>query len=228
MTFILPGGVGQLFAKTAVPPSAWNPASVYVTSPPATFYTNNRTIVGGLPGTGAHVNDCKGTLVRSTGKYYFEVQIPAIDPTVRTQSIGVVSSAWVASGIPIGNDASGYGFGAQNTASFWQSFNANGAYASGVTAPANYDIIGVAVDFTTASQTNVYYHLNGIWSLGGGPAGNTPTFIPAQPDFTYYVATPVFPATSATNISGAAGGNILNIGNAAFGFAPPAGFVAWG
>jgi hypothetical protein len=209
MTCILPGGLGLTGGVAGF--SAFLPSTVNVTTPPAVFSNSNRTMAGSVNGNG-----CRGGLSHNTGKYYFEVTVSAPDSTT---SVGVVNSSWSPSPVPgIGFDANGVAL--VNGTPYLVYYNNSSTYLTAA-APAAGDVIGVAVDFVTGSASRVYFRLNTLWVAQGS---NVAAFNAALPDFTWGGITTLFPAGSASNAS-----NItINVGNAAFAHAPPAGFLAWG
>jgi hypothetical protein len=211
MTCILPGSLGLTGGAAVF--SAWLPSTVNGTVPPAVFSNSNRTMAGSQNG-----NVCRGNLSHNTGKFYFEVTVSAVDGYT---SIGVVNPSWIAvsSGPIIGYDANGVSL-VNNGTNFAVVYNNTYPYLTSAP-PAAGDVLGVAVDFVTGSATRVYFRQNTLWCAQGT---NVATFNAALPDFTWGAITTLFPAGSASNVS-----NItINVGNAAFAHAPPAGFVAWG
>jgi hypothetical protein len=218
VTAILPGGIGQLFGGVAY--SAWDPTTVWVTSPPATFTNNNRTITASTGITTSGIpNDVRGKKSHNAGRFYFETKIADVSTA---QSVGLVTPAWVASGNYPGmgtNDAGLVAAGSQYTV-----YSGGNASTQFLLTSAAGDVVAAAVDWViNAGYASIYFRVNATW--GGGGAGNTTTFPPLYPDV-LLSTTALFPATGCG--SSAAGGNTINTGNAAFAYAPPSGFVAWG
>jgi hypothetical protein len=196
--------------------SAWDPTTVYHTTPPAAFSNNNRTIT--TPAAQAYSCSVRGTKSHNTGKFYFEVTFATADGN---QAAGVVNPSWIASGSGLGLDANsavvvGYG-------STYAVMNANSPLFQSSAVWTNGDVIGTAVDFTTGSNTRVYFRVNTLWLTA-----NSTTFNAATPDFSWGAITTLFTSCSGFSVSGNTSVNTLNVGNAAFANAPPAGFVAWG
>jgi hypothetical protein len=228
MTFVLPGGIGQLFAVPGF--SAWNPASLYVTSPPGVLSNSNRTLTAGSTNAAVY-NDIKGTKSQNTGKYYFEVTIVTQDNT-GGQGVGLVNPSWVAGGLYAGSNANGVGCTSAGVGVNYVVYQGGTQQSSVPTVvPANGDVIGVAVDSSgtvVLAQTLVYFRVNTIWNNAG--SGGT-TLTPTSWDYAWPAITTLFPACNCVNLAsggGFTGVNTLNVGNTAFVRAPPSGFVAWG
>jgi hypothetical protein len=216
MTFILPGGLGQLFAGGG--PTAWNPAFVGIVSNDVPVFSNNNLSIRGSNGFGAFVKT-RATKGQTSGQLYFEVTVAGIDANVPTQSVGLANSSWLtsASGV-VGGDTNSWAL-TVSSSGIWASWSSNSPTATFPTAAAAGDVIGVAVSITTTM--GVWFRLNGIWLTTGGTPGAA---FPAVADFGISGTAPFFPATSATN----AGTNTINTGKTAFQNAPPTGYVAWG
>jgi hypothetical protein len=214
MTFILPGGLGQMMA--AYPnTSAWDPTNA--SAPAPTFSNNNRTLTGYTTGA---ASSCRGVLSNSTGKHYFEGTIGPV-ATGQLQSLGVVNTSWTAASNPVGVDSNGVALVASPAGGNYNVTAGATVQYSTSAPPAAGDVLGVAVDFTTGSVSRVYFSLNGIWVAQGT---NVATFNAALPDFSWGAVTTLFTAGSTNSASPLT----LNTGNAAFKHAPPPGFSAWG
>jgi hypothetical protein len=140
----------------------------------------------------------RSTLSKNTGRRYFEV-------TVVSQSIsgaiciGVADAAHTLAGA-IGRDTGGWGY----TSNRYR-YNSGGLVSYGATYATN-DIVGVLVDFTSGS---IEFFVNGT---SQGVA------------YTTGVSGTLFPAASATTEDAYVS---LNVGDRAFAYTPPTGFVAW-
>ena len=140
----------------------------------------------------------RSTLSKNTGRRYFEV-------TVVSQSasgsicIGVADAAHTLAGA-IGLDTGGWGY----TSNQYR-YNSGGLVSYGATYATN-DIVGVLVDFTSGS---IEFFVNGT---SQGVA------------YTTGVSGTLFPAASAVTEGACVS---LNVGDRAFAYTPPTGFVAW-
>jgi hypothetical protein len=217
----LAGAGGMQPAVLAFGFSALNPAKK---APSLILSNNNRTVTeatDGIYGTVA------GTRARTTGdgnKYYFEARLDnfASGTASSITGIGICTSADTA----VGTDTSGIG----NTATSWGLTSVSGSYvvrnnATNLRFPGgamtNGDIMQVAVDCAVGTGGAVYFGFNGFWPGGGG-------FNPGLSDASLPPTTVILLMAGAIRVSGVTDQITINIGNAAFAFTPPAGFVAWG
>lgn len=213
MTVILPGGLGQTFAKTAVSFSTWSPTA---NSGNITYSNANRSVIGT---SATNWGNVKGSVVRTSGKLYFEVTFAAVAGN-QFQSAGIVDSSWApgTGSFYIGFDANGDSIGAVAGTSNYTNQQKSVTGYSLSTAPAAGNVIGVAVDFSYVSGPAFYASLNGIF-IGTGT-----TTKPTNPDWWLPTGSSAAAACSVNN-SGTA---TLNVGNASFAHSPPSGFSAWG
>lgn len=214
MSFILPGGLGQI--KAGPPPfSAWSVSNVFGGP---TYSNNNATLTAGATQQAA----VAGTLLQNTGKRYFEVQFTVLGTrTSWYDSVGLVTSAWTASNFNT-QGVFGVGAGTNETGIIsiggWTCY-LNGSGVSGFSlGPTAGDVVGVAADFS--GTLGFYFRLNGNWLNGGTPQAA----FPSTPDITWGSIVQLMPAASLMK----SGVMTLNTGGAAFANAAPAGFTAWG
>lgn len=216
MSFILPGGLGQLFAVPGF--SGFSPTR---NAGSVTFSNGNKTITG----TGTKACPCAGTKIQSAGKFYFEMTFAGVDP-YGDFSVGLVSNAWTptdANWIGAINITGNAGVSAQgNWIPSLTTGYGNIGSGSAFTGPVanNGDIIGVAADFGFSGSLAMWYRQGANWFNAGSP---TTTFPSTVPDITITGTVPAAPAASAGMAA-----VTINTGGSAFANAPPAGFVAWG
>ena len=171
---------------------------------------------GGLTVTGGSTfASVRGTVSRSSGKWYFEFIVGSPAASSADFLHGLASAGFIPTGQP---GASAYSVGLAG----WGSEPANGFtinYGTGFGgAPLVVgDVLGMAVDFDAgkawASKNNVF------WSSSSPATGVAPiiTFTPAT-------VGPLFPALSLDNTVGSW---TLQSTAAALKYAPPSGFKAW-
>lgn len=181
-------------------------APVADTFDPANKSANVTLSEANLRATNASAGDFNVRSVgsRSSGKLYFEVQRVA-----GQQGIGLCTSAWPTNAW-VGSSALSIGMDPSADTIFTSGANQG---SSGVGAPADGSIIGVAVDFTAGK---VWFSKNGTFGSGQNPAIGTGGFtIPAGALFVAYS-----PKTLAAN------GRLRTLASQ-FLTAPPAGFSPW-
>lgn len=205
MTFILPGGLGQLFATPGF--SNFNPLDK---SANITLSNNNLTATA----SGA-VGLVRGTKAQqfATGKFYFEVTMNVVDSS-STQYSGVgVANASASLTSFLGADANAVALVAPAAAGrYYGQTNATQGFTTGTIATAG-DIIMVACD--TSASAWLYFGVNGTW-VSGNPSTGTGAY--------YSFNAPYFPAVSCAN-----GAQFtINVGKTAFAYALPTAHVAWG
>lgn len=215
MSFVLPGGLGQIFAGGL---SAWSTTN---NSGSLTFSNSNRSVIGQITTT----NTGSGTAALPTGvagsKKYFEVKSSAAVTSSFMTGVGIANQSWAppVGGNYVGSDNNSVGPvvcmpGAIPPLAWNVLYLAASQGAFGAT-PAAGDVIGVAVDLTTSGQGNVYFSLNGTWLNNAGTG---------TPDYSLLSSTTIVPIYSDDNGTTLT----LNVGNAAFAHAPPSGYTKWG
>lgn len=217
MSFILPGGLGQIKASAPHVYSTFDPAHT------SSFVTLDS---GNARGTSNTTNwgTSRGQVAKSSGQLYFEVTLGGFDSTSYTAAFGMCNASFaIANGAGyVGNDVAGNSVGlwtyASSTGGSTAMYSAQAAYATlGPTfTVSNGSIIGAAVDLTNGG---LYISINNTW-VGGVPGG-APTFS-WTPPIAWYPCISV-QSSAAGTMSGA-----LNTGPASFFSYLPAGYSAWG
>lgn len=175
---------------------------------------------GGLTANATQINQTDtilSTVGRTTGKYYFEMNM---GPTGEDLWYGIATAAHSNNNTLIGNDTVSLAF--DNNPTNWR-YNASNS-GSGMTGPANGNIVGFAVDLdngkiwvrnaTTAPSS--WFGAAGA----GDPVAGTNGF-----SFTPFAAATFLAFTS--NQNGTTQGVTMNAGASAFVAAAPSGFSAW-
>jgi hypothetical protein len=173
--------------------------------------TNGNLAYSGTQGTTYALTG--STIGMSSGKFYWEVTIGTVTPSL---GIGVfrLSNSTNYSTFTSGTDG-GIAFfsGTANTIYYW---NGSSQVSTSYTLPActTGDVVSIALDLTNGG---IYFAKNGTWGASGDPATQT------NPALTG------LSGTYAAGISiGAAGTSLatLNFGQQPFAYTPPSGFVA--
>lgn len=173
--------------------------------------------------------DVRGTKSQSSGKLYFECTINTLSNGTG-MGAGVCTSAFTFNtGQLIGQDqlAASWGVAYLVGNAYYQDEHAGAATGPNTlgvgTTPVAGDVIGVAVDF---SQGAVYCHVNGTYLAsfynGGG------SFNSSYIDFSVGIGTTLYPLVQVDGVPGTFSSITINVGNAAFKYALPSGFTAWG
>jgi hypothetical protein len=194
------GAIQQLMLgerATAFTYSTWNPSDM---TSAITLSNGNLTLT-----TTATANQgIRGTLSRSSGKFYFEYTQLA----VATISVGIADATHAfTAGLGLDNVSSGY-----STSGVIYYATSSSVVVATYTVG---DVIGVAVDITNRL---IYYAKNGIWQNGANPSSGTG-------GLNYVTAAAVFPAWGM--LAASVGSGTLNVGAKAFSYTPPTGFSSW-
>lgn len=174
--------------------------------PTASLSNGNATVTAS---TGTKV--VLGGDTKTSGKWYAEIKIVALDTAGDTSEAGIGTSAVSAANF-LGADAFGWGAAAYISGdnAIYNSVESP-AFLFG-SAPALDDIIMVALDI---GGGKLWFGLNGVWNGGGDPAtGANPTFTTSIIAGSYYLAASV----------GDSGAFTLQ---QTLSFAAPAGFSSW-
>jgi hypothetical protein len=194
------GAIQQLMlgkVTTAFIFSTWNPLDM---TSAITLSNGNLT----LTMTATANQGIRGTLSRSSGKFYFEYTQGA----AATNSVGIADATHVlTTGLGLDNVSSGY-----STAGV---IYYNTTLSVFVATYTTGDVIGVAVNITNGL---IYYAKNGIWQNGANPSLGLG-------GLAYVTAAAVFPAwgTPTANVTS----GTVNVGAKAFSYTPPTGFSSW-
>jgi hypothetical protein len=219
MTFVLPGGLGQLSAPRIF--SALDPAN---SDAGIVLSNNNRTAAFTTTST---YGIGRGTKLQSAGKRYFEITMTSLSTTPTfVMGGGIVRSNWVpGSGFQaVGSSSGGDNWGIAGTGSSYQyaSVDVNGNTGFQDTAlgivPAQNDTVMIAIDIAGGK---IYAGVNNSWVAGLTPVGTTPLWAITGTPVSFYPAVTVDAYTSTNRVT-------INVGNAAFKYALPSGYVAWG
>lgn len=161
----------------------------------------------------------RGTLAKSTGKWYAELTLAAWTNGASRGSFGVGTSAASI------NDTYLWGIGDSISASYGD--GGGGvilADAGNTNIPATNlaqgQVIGLAVD---VPNHRIYWSNNGAWQNGANPAAGT--------GYVDYITTgPIYLLVGLWHFAsgGTAEKAILNTGRSTFAYGPPSGFLPWG
>lgn len=167
--------------------------------------------------SGVGVVNVHGTAGHNSGKRYFEISADAVFTVFHTgvrHDLGVTEVDPPGSG---GSDVQGAASAGQNGACYriGGAIMVNGSSAGSVTAVADGDVIGVAIDIDTGK---VWFSLNGTWTQGD-PATDT------SPEGTLAAGSTYRPGIAVE--SGAHLTATLRTTLAEFSTAPPSGFTSW-
>lgn len=217
MTFLLPGGLGQLGAHGL---SSWDPTTtgwsaatppglraeipaVEVTGP--IFSNGNRTIIDGDGSHGEPLGVRGAKPIPTTGtaanlRRYFEVQAGnsgEVYSGLEFTSVGLVLPAWNAVTVaimPLGEEVAGTSLGLWVLGTAYFAFFANNGTGTFISGAGAGDTVGIAVDNSGVDKpghTAVWFSVNGVYSDGS-------TMFPglATPDFLFPTLTQVWPACS--------------------------------
>jgi hypothetical protein len=194
------GAIQQLMlgeVATALTYSTWNPSDK---TSAITLSNGNLTLT-----TTATANQgIRGTLSRSSGKFYFEYT----QGTSLANRVGIADSTHVLTA-GLGLDSVSAGYATSGAIYYATSLSVSAATYTAA------DVIGVAVDTTNGL---IYYSKNGTWQNSANPSSGTG-------GLAYVTTAAVFPAwgmLAATVNSGT-----LNVGATAFSYPTPTGFSAW-
>ena len=194
------GAIQQLMlgeAATAFTYSTWNPSDK----------TSNITLSNGnltVTTTATANQGIRGTLSRSSGKFYFEYT----QGSSAANRVGIADATHVLT-TGLGLDSVSSGYSTVGSIYYATSLNVAGVtYTTG-------DVIGVAVDITNGL---IYYAKNNTWQSSANPSAGTG-------GLAYVTAAAVFPAWGTLTANVTSG--TLNVGATAFSYTPPTGFSAW-
>lgn len=201
----------EAIAMTAVEPAAWNPSNETGTW----TFTNDDLTVDHVSGVG--VVNVRSTVGRNSGKRYFEVVADDVYTVFHTgvrHDIGVTEAGTVGSG---GSDVQGNAAAGQNGACYriGGAIMLNGSSVGAVTALADGDVVGVAIDIDSG---NIWFSLNGAWTQGDPGAGASPVGALAA-GATYWIGAAV---ESGTHLKATIRTTLVE-----FSTAPPTGFTGW-
>lgn len=204
---VSPAGLASLAVGTpivsTIPPSAFDPAykSSYVT------LSNSDLTASATNGLSCVV---RGTLGRTTGKYYFEFLIDQMSGAY-LPFLGVCNASLTNFSALLGETANGWALRTLGSGGAYNNNVPNTAYN---TTCSNGDVIMVAVDL---DASKLWFGKNGTWMVSGNPAAGTGAV------FSNLTGT-IYPAAVVGYISTVT----LRRNIAEFAWSIPSGFNAWG
>ena len=213
MSFILPGGIGQLFAPPLII-SVWDSAHSWAYSGGTYALSNgNRTITQTGSGS-SQVSIIRGLKSNNSGLHYFEMTVNPFSNNVYTTG-GVVNSSFNgATAVVVGNDTNGWGL--FSSGGLWQPMYNGAPGTSGTVSPAAGDTFGFHINFTSGWM---FFSVNGTY-LTGVPSGS------ANATFTFTAGTLLFPGCSVDNSVTTSAMTLNTV--APFNYTPYTGYSAWG
>lgn len=187
---------------TATPVVAvtWNPLDKS-----ADVVLSNGDLTAGRTGSFGH-QAARGTMGRSSGKYYYECLIAGPDASGLVVGVGRSTAGL---NTLVGGDANGWGF-AYNSSTY-----TSGNQTTVGVAMATGDVIGIAVDLTVGG---VWFAKNNAWISGDPAAGTTSAYTGLSGS--------IFPMCS---LEQATGGRTwtARFKSSDFTYSPPSGFSPW-
>lgn len=154
---------------------------------------------------------CRATQAAKTGKWYWEITMPA-SGTVNASPIFGIAPVYTRADQAATNDG-GYGWENQATPRLWANGSSTGNLGTTLT---NSDVLNIAVDFDAGK---IWYGKNGTWFGSGDPAAGTNASQTITTGVTY---APMFGRHS-SNLNTEA---FANFGQRPFAYTPPTGFKA--
>ena len=135
---------------------------------PQHTFTYGNTTSKSKTGSSAPYTFVTGSLGMTSGKYYWEAKLSALQTSVnKAWTVGITSSSTTSTTTSLGSQSTQYAYNC-NTGVIYNAGSTN--YGAGCTLN---DILGVAVDM---DNNKIYWSINGTWQNSGNPAsGSTGT-----------------------------------------------------
>lgn len=216
MTFVQPGGIGQLQQGVITPTSAWSTASLRVN-----LSDGNRTGTGNDSTYNGMLINQKTVVVTPGSKFYLEITFPIITTGTfanARHSAGVLfNAAWNANPstpIVVGSTTTNSS-GLVAMSNGWVFYSGSQVVSTFAGIPASGDVIGIVVGQVTGNYA-IWFRAKGLWA---GSAGNPP----ATPDLSPYTGFP-YPVATVSGSTSA----IINTGDRPFTYSLPPGGVPYG